>query len=129
MNLKHKEVRHQFFSSTEDRFKGSIFAVDDKASPFKVGPGAYESKSIFEHDKRTDSTVDPSQLKRVFDVPKNIIMQPGPGSYKNTDAAFQKKDFQKAFISAFNTSDARMNNALKFTPSPGPGAYIQQSPK
>jgi len=47
-------VRHQFFDSTEDRFKGSIFNASEalKSMPAEVGPGAYEAKDVFgSHDK------------------------------------------------------------------------------
>jgi hypothetical protein len=54
LNVKRKEVRHQFFDSTEDRFKGSIFNASEalKSMPAEVGPGAYEAKDVFgSHDK------------------------------------------------------------------------------
>jgi Sperm-tail PG-rich repeat len=127
INVKKKDPKHQFFSSTEDRFKHSAFAVEDNSTtPARVGPGAYETSGIFdtiERKKKEQSPDKANEIKRIFDIPREQRMMPGPGEYKNTDVPFQKKDFQKAFISAFNTSDARIVNAAKFSISPGPGAY------
>lgn len=89
LNVKSKDLRHQFFSSTEDRFKGSLFNQDE-SSPTRVGPGAYEMKSAFEFEKRRhDSPKYVRNLKRIFDVPKDSKLMPGPGSYKHTDVSFK----------------------------------------
>ena len=47
-----KQPRFQFFDSTEDRFKGSIFGNEEGQGPTssKVGPGSYEPKSEFEQN-------------------------------------------------------------------------------
>jgi hypothetical protein len=85
MNVKHKDVKHQFFNSTEDRFKNSIFGVEDglSSSPSKVGPGAYEvSRGTFDADPRKlhhSQVKEKTHMKRVFDVPREIKNQPGPG--------------------------------------------------
>ncbi|TNV82951.1 hypothetical protein FGO68_gene4078 [Halteria grandinella] len=126
LNVKKKDPKHQFFSSTEDRFKHSIFAVDEQITPVRVGPGAYEAgPSVFGQDRRKlkETPAEASEIKRIFDQTPQQMAMPGPGEYRNTDAAYQKKDYQKAFISAFNTSDARLLNAAKFAISPGPGTY------
>lgn len=54
MNVKRKDAKHQFFNSTEDRFKHSIFAADEGSnhSPSKVGPGAYDPKGTFDYDPK-----------------------------------------------------------------------------
>ena len=33
------------------------------------------------------------EIKRIFDIPREEKLKPGPGTYKNPDVAFQKKDF------------------------------------
>lgn len=80
LNVKKKDVRHQFFSSTEDRFKNSVFAVDEAGlhhTPAKVGPGAYESKGMFDsvekrHILQSESPGLARDIKRVFDIPRDV---------------------------------------------------------
>lgn len=94
LNVKKKDPKHQFFSSTEDRFKHSLFVVDEQITPVGVGPGAYESgPSMFAQDRRKKESPEPAEIKRIFDITKDQMAMPGPGEYRNTDAAYQKKDY------------------------------------
>ena len=88
LNLKLKQPRFQFFDSTEDRFKGSVFGHDEAQgpTPSKVGPGSYEPKSEFDqqrqHRNHQDIGKHQTEIKRVFDVSRDEISKPGPGAYK-----------------------------------------------
>jgi hypothetical protein len=47
LNIKKKQPKYQFFDSTEDRFKGSLFGEGGEAAS-KVGPGSYDQKGLFD---------------------------------------------------------------------------------
>ncbi len=85
LNVKKKDPKHQFFQSTEDRFKGSIFQVPEDSSgapPSKIGPGAYDIRGTFEPSPfmpKKATPPRPTHIKRVFEVTNDKKEQPGPG--------------------------------------------------
>jgi hypothetical protein len=49
LKVKQRQPKFQFFDSTEDRFKGSVFGEGDAGpTPSKVGPGSYDPKGLFD---------------------------------------------------------------------------------
>jgi hypothetical protein len=50
--------------------------------------------SIFNTVERAKrESPEPAEIKRIFDLTRDQMTMPGPGEYKNTDAAFMKKDY------------------------------------
>lgn len=48
---------------------------------------------MFAQDRRKKESPEPSEIKRIFDITREQMQMPGPGEYRNTDAAYQKKDY------------------------------------
>ncbi|CDW73467.1 UNKNOWN [Stylonychia lemnae] len=129
-----KEQRHQYFGSSEDRFKKSIFQGDDpvKGTPKQVGPGTYNLRKAFVDTSKHQSNTDEirahfQEIRRVFDINKEQFFKPGPGKYDTKDNAFsKKKDFYKQYQAAFGSSDGRKIAVFQETETPGPGQYNQE---
>eukprot|EP00347_Sterkiella_histriomuscorum_P012345 403368949 len=124
----YKEQKHQFFGSSEDRFKGSVFQQGDdphQGTNNFVGPGSYNLRKDFLNKQRLNETMilPYGEIKRVFDVDNETLEKPGPGNYEVKDLLNHKKNFSKSIQAAFGSSDSRKITNPNETISPGPGAY------